>query len=200
MQNFINGPLFQFVKSIQDFLKTIKCKNTYMLYVCLSQIRKCLLLHETTIPGQNNFLNFEKVCIYSNNFITFIYLILYFLCYCHQILNKYLIKRIQKCFYKLEDYLEMLDLTDIDEYPGIFIDQMNIVLNKLNNKENVQLVKPHIDKILFQAITIAKVSDKSDNLEITSSSKQVNNIFKEIYFYFNIKKQIFLGFKSNSTI
>lgn len=35
----------------------------YMLYVCLSQIRKCLLIHETIISEQNIQLNFEKVCM-----------------------------------------------------------------------------------------------------------------------------------------
>lgn len=72
----------------------------------------------------------------------------------------------------------MLDLTNLDEHPGIFIDQINIVLNGLNNRENFELMKPHIDKIVFQAITIAKISDNIDNLEITSSSKHVN-----IYIY-----------------
>ncbi|XP_025409081.1 serendipity locus protein alpha isoform X2 [Sipha flava] len=120
-----------------------------MLYVCLSQIRKCLLIYETAITDLNTVLNFEKI------------------------LSKYLIKRIQKCFYKLEDYLEMLDLTDVDEHPGIFIDRMNIVLNGLNNRNSLSLIKPNIDKILFQAITIAKVSDEMDNLEITSSCKHV---------------------------
>lgn len=67
----------------------------------------------------------------------------------------------------------MLDLTDVDEHPGIFIDRMNIVLNGLNNRDNLELIKLNIDKILFQAIIIAKVSDKIDNLEITTSSKQV---------------------------
>jgi len=70
----------------------------------------------------------------------------------------------------------MLDITDIDEHPGIFIDRMNTVLNGLNNRDNFELIKPNIDKIVFQAIIIAKVSDKIDNLEITSSSKQVNSI------------------------
>lgn len=85
-----------------------------------------------------------------------------------------MIKRIQKCFYKLEEYLGMLDLTDVDEHPGIFIDRMNIVLNGLNNKENIKHNKLNIDNILFQAIIIAKVSDEIDNLEITSSTKHVN--------------------------
>ncbi|XP_022181652.1 serendipity locus protein alpha [Myzus persicae] len=148
-KDLINGPLLQFVKSIQVFLKTFKNKNVYMLCVCLSQIRKCLLLYETTISEQNTVLNFEKV------------------------LSKYIIKRIQKCFYKLEECLEMIDFTDVDEYPGKFIDQMNIVLNVLNNRDNYELIKPNINTILFQAITIAKVADKIDNLEITSSSKHV---------------------------
>lgn len=77
----------------------------------------------------------------------------------------------------------MLDLTNLDEYPGIFIDQMNIVLNGLSNRENFELIKPNIDKIIFQAITIAKVSDKVDNLELISSSKSVNKIFYKIYLY-----------------
>lgn len=34
-----------------------------MLYVCLSQIRKCLLIHETITLEQNTELNFEKVCV-----------------------------------------------------------------------------------------------------------------------------------------
>lgn len=67
----------------------------------------------------------------------------------------------------------MLELTDGDESPGMFIDKMNIVLNGLNNKENFDEIKPNIDSILFQAITIAKVSNKTDCLEITSSSKHV---------------------------
>lgn len=67
----------------------------------------------------------------------------------------------------------MLDLTDGDESPGIFIDKMNVVLNGLNNREHFDEIKPNIDKILFQAITIAKVSEKTDCLEITSSSKHV---------------------------
>lgn len=75
----------------------------------------------------------------------------------------------------------MLDLTNLDEHPGIFIDQMNIVLNGLSNKKNFELIKPNIDKIIFQAITIAKVSDKVDNLELTSSSKLVNIIFYQMY-------------------
>ncbi|XP_060870929.1 serendipity locus protein alpha [Metopolophium dirhodum] len=145
----INGPLLQFVKSIQVFLKTFKNKNVYMLCVCLSQIQKCLLLYETTISEQNKVLNFEKV------------------------LSMYIIKRIQKCFYKLEDCLEMIDLTDVDEHPGKFIDQMNIVLNALSNRDHFELIKSNINKILFQAITIAKVADTIDNLEITSSSKHV---------------------------
>ncbi|XP_029344543.1 serendipity locus protein alpha isoform X2 [Acyrthosiphon pisum] len=120
-----------------------------MLCVCLSQIRKCLLLYETTISEQNNVLNFEKV------------------------VSMYIIKRIQKCFYKLEDCLEMIDLTDVDEHPGKFIDQMNIVLNALSKRDHFELIKPNINKILFQAITIAKVADTIDNLEITSSSKHV---------------------------
>ncbi|KAL4111826.1 hypothetical protein QTP88_015711 [Uroleucon formosanum] len=152
---FINRPLLQFVKSIQVFLKTFKNKNVFMLCVCLSQIRKCLLLYETTISEQNNVLNFEKV------------------------LNLYIIKRIQKCFYKLEDCLELIDLTDSDEYPGKFIDQMNNVLNALSNRDNFEFIKPNIDKILFQAITIAKVADTIDNLEITSSSKHVLTAIQE---------------------
>lgn len=70
----------------------------------------------------------------------------------------------------------MIDFTDVDEYPGKFIDQMNIVLNVLNNRDNYELIKPNINTILFQAITIAKVADKIDNLEITSSSKHVIKI------------------------
>lgn len=85
----------------------------------------------------------------------------------------YLIKRIQKCFYKLEEYLGTFDSTDVDEHPGIFIDRLNIVLNGLNKNENIDLNKPNIDKILFQAIIVAKVSDEIDNLEIISSSKHV---------------------------
>lgn len=77
----------------------------------------------------------------------------------------------------------MLDLTNLDEQPGIFIDQMNIVLNGLSNKENFELIKPNIDKIIFQAITIAKISDKVDNLELTSSSKSVSKILYSIYLY-----------------
>ncbi|XP_025201384.1 serendipity locus protein alpha [Melanaphis sacchari] len=127
-----------------------------MLCVCLSQIRKCLLLYEITILEQTNILNFEKV------------------------LYEYIIKRIQKCFYKLEDCLEMIDIPDSDEHPGKFIDQMNFVLNLLNNKDNFELIKPNIDKILFQAITIAKVADKIDNLEITSSSKHVLKAIQQI--------------------
>ncbi|XP_060834960.1 serendipity locus protein alpha [Rhopalosiphum padi] len=155
-KDFINGPLLYFVKSIQVFLKTFKNKNVYMLYVCLSQIRKCLLLYEITISDQTTILNFEKV------------------------LSKYLIKRIQKCFYKLEDCLEMIDIPDLDEHPGKFIDQMNMVLNSLNNRDNFELIKPIINKILFQAITIAKVADKIDNLEITSSSKHVLKAIQQI--------------------
>lgn len=34
-----------------------------MLYVCLSQIRKCLLIHETITSEQNTQLHFEKVCV-----------------------------------------------------------------------------------------------------------------------------------------
>lgn len=34
-----------------------------MLYVCLSQIRKCLLMYETTMVDQNTIINFEKVCM-----------------------------------------------------------------------------------------------------------------------------------------
>jgi len=56
---------------------------------------------------------------------------------------------------------------------------MNIVLNGLNNKDNFELIEPNIEKILFQAITIAKVSNTIDNLEITSSSKHVKT--KHIY-------------------
>lgn len=67
----------------------------------------------------------------------------------------------------------MLDATNGDESPGIFIDKMNIVLNGLNNREHFDQIKPNIDQILFQAITIAKVSEETDNLEITSSSKHV---------------------------
>ena len=89
----------------------------------------------------------------------------------------YIIKRIQKCFYKLEDCLEMIDLTDVDEHPGKFIDQMNIVLNALSNRDHFELIKPNINKILFQAITIAKVADTIDNLEITSSSKHVKTVY-----------------------
>lgn len=85
----------------------------------------------------------------------------------------YLMKRIQKCFFKLEDFLEMLDLTDIDGQPGIFIDQMNTVLNNLNDRLELKLIKPKIDKILFQAITLAKISDETNNLELTLSSKHV---------------------------
>jgi len=77
----------------------------------------------------------------------------------------------------------MLDLVDVDEHPGIFIDRMNIVLNRLNNRESFELIKPNIDKIIFQAIIIAKVSDKIDNLEITSSSKQVRTHIVKMSFY-----------------
>jgi len=71
----------------------------------------------------------------------------------------------------------MIESTDVDEHPGKFIDQMNIVLNALNNRDNFEFIKPNINKILFQAITIAKVADKIDNLEITSSTKQVKNVY-----------------------
>lgn len=71
--------------------------------------------------------------------------------------------------------MEILDSIDKDEHPGIFIDQMDIVLNGLNNRDNLELIKPNIDKILFQAVTIALVSDEIDKLEITSSSKHVND-------------------------
>lgn len=73
--------------------------------------------------------------------------------------------------------MELIDLTDSDEYPGKFIDQMNNVLNALSNRDNFEFIKPNIDKILFQAITIAKVADTIDNLEITSSSKHVKNVY-----------------------
>jgi len=76
-------------------------------------------------------------------------------------------------------------MTDIDERPGHFIDQMNIVLNALNNRDNFELIKPNINKILFQAVTIAKVVDTVDNLEITSSSKHVK-VFIIIIKYFII--------------
>ncbi|VVC40663.1 Serendipity locus alpha [Cinara cedri] len=120
-----------------------------MFCVCLNQIRKCLLIYETTMFEQNTIQGFENV------------------------LSMYLIKRIQKCLYKLEEYLGTFDLNDVDEHPGIFIDRMNIVLSALNNKENIESNKLNIEKILFQAIIIAKVSDKIDNLEITSLSKHV---------------------------
>lgn len=71
--------------------------------------------------------------------------------------------------------MEVLYSIDEDEHPGIFIDRMDIVLNGLNNRDNLELIKPNIDKILFQAVTIAIVSDETDNLEITSSSKHVND-------------------------
>lgn len=74
----------------------------------------------------------------------------------------------------------MIDLTDGDEQPGKFIDQMNIVLNALSNRDNFELVKSNINKILFQAITIAKVADIVDNLEITSSSKHVMTLYNNI--------------------
>lgn len=86
----------------------------------------------------------------------------------------YLIKRIQKCFFKLEDFLEMLNEIDVDGQPGIFIDQMNTVLNDLNNRLELKFIKPNIDKIILQAITIAKISDETNNLELTLSSKHVN--------------------------
>lgn len=83
----------------------------------------------------------------------------------------------------------MLDSTDVDEHPGIFIDRMNIVLNGLNNRDTLELIKPNIDKILFQAVTIAKVSDETDNLEITSSCKHVNQCRLSINRYnFKIQK------------
>lgn len=88
-------------------------------------------------------------------------------------MTTYLVKRIKKCFYKVEDYVKVLDISDIEEYPGIFIDQMNFVLYGLNKKENFEFIKPNIDKIVIQALTIAKVSEKIDNLEITSASKYV---------------------------
>lgn len=74
----------------------------------------------------------------------------------------------------------MIDLIDVDEHPGKFIDQMNIVLNALSNKDHFELIKPNINKILFQAITIAKVADIIDNLEITSSSKHVKNVYNNL--------------------
>ncbi|XP_027850187.2 serendipity locus protein alpha [Aphis gossypii] len=155
-KDLINGPLLCFVKSIQVFLKTFKNQNVYMLCVCLSQIRKCLLLYEISISEQTTILHFEKI------------------------LSKYIIKRIQKCFYKLEECLEMIEIPDLDEHPGKFIDQMNIVLNSLNNRDNFELIKPNVNKILFQAITIAKVADEIDNLEITSSSKHVLTAIQQI--------------------
>lgn len=155
-KDLINGPILCFVKTIQVFLKTFKNQNVYMLCVCLSQIRKCLLLYETSISEQTTIQHFEKI------------------------LSKYIIKRVQKCFYKLKDCLEMIDTPDLDEHPGKFIDQMNIVLNSLNNRDNFELIKPNINKILFQAITIAKVADKIDNLEITSSSKHVLKAIQQI--------------------
>lgn len=72
--------------------------------------------------------------------------------------------------------MEMLDISGIDDHPGIFIDRMNIVLNGLNNRNNFELIKSNIDKILFQAIIIAKISDNIDSQEITSSSKYVTII------------------------
>ncbi|XP_050421117.1 uncharacterized protein LOC126833686 isoform X2 [Adelges cooleyi] len=92
----------------------------------------------------------------------------------------YLIKRIQKCFYKLEEYLDTVETIDEDEIPGIFIQRINTVLNELSDKRNIETVKPQIEKILFQAITIAKVSDKSHNLDIISSSKQVLKAIQDI--------------------
>lgn len=68
LQKFTKGALFEFVKSIQAFLKTFKCKNIYMLCVCLSQIRKCLLIYETTVTEKNTIKNFDKVCISFFNF------------------------------------------------------------------------------------------------------------------------------------
>jgi len=100
----------------------------------------------------------------------------------------------------------MLDLVDVDEHPGIFIDRMNIVLNGLNNRESFELIKPNIDKIIFQAIIIAKVSDKIDNLEITSSSKQVRTHIIKIsicnlsILMFKCLSNISKGFKSNSKL
>lgn len=72
--------------------------------------------------------------------------------------------------------MEMLDISGVDEDPGIFIDRMDVVLSGLNNRDNFELIKSNIDKIVFQAITIAKVSDKIDSLEISSSSKHVTII------------------------
>lgn len=79
---------------------------------------------------------------------------------------------------------------------------MNTVLNGLSNKENFELIKPNIDKIIFQAITIAKISDKVDNLELTSSSKSVNKIFYKMYLYvqYIYVQNILKGFKNNSKL
>lgn len=84
--------------------------------------------------------------------------------------------------------MEMLDISGIDEHPGIFIDRMNIVLNGLNNRNNFELIKSNIDKILFQAIIIAKISDNIDSQEITSSSKYVTIILfiRLLYILINI--------------
>lgn len=73
----------------------------------------------------------------------------------------------------------MLNVIDVDGQPGIFIDQMNNVLNDLNNRLELKLIKPSIDKIILQAITIAKISDETNNLELTLSSKHVN---KKIFY------------------
>lgn len=35
-----------------------------MICVCLSQIRKCILMHETAMSEQKTVLDFKKVCIY----------------------------------------------------------------------------------------------------------------------------------------
>lgn len=73
IQKFINGPLLQFVKSIQVFLTIFKSTNIYMLCVCLSQLRKCILMHETTMLEQNTVPNFAKVCILIIYFNMFAY-------------------------------------------------------------------------------------------------------------------------------
>lgn len=72
-----------------------------------------------------------------------------------------------------------------DDTPGIFTQRLNKVLNYLSSKQDISDIKPVIDKILFLAITIAKVSDEIHNLDIISSSKQVF-LFEKLIFMLTI--------------
>ncbi|XP_050545405.1 uncharacterized protein LOC126907830 isoform X2 [Daktulosphaira vitifoliae] len=157
IKTLVEGSLSQFIKSIQVFLTSSNHHNIYVLYVCLSQIKKCLLIYESTLKGINTVFFKKSVYIYT-------------------------IKRIQKCFFKIEDYFERIDISDNDndETPGIFTKRINTVLNYLSKKQDINVIKPIINKILFQAITIAKVSEEMHNLDIISSSKQVIKEIEEL--------------------